>query len=160
MHNRNIKHRHFFIAGFVYILFACNTVREDNAEDKIKEILATERTAHLTKNDSLMTSVFADTTIQVNRGIVTFVPLQEARAKFSKYFHSADIIKWDDITAPVIRLSADKKMAFAIVQKQVIIKEAGPQNKMVYDTTDFAWISVFQKVNNKWQSVATVSTNK
>ena len=61
---------------------------------------------------------------------------------------------------PVIRLSDDGSLAYAIIQKQVILSRSDSLGKPIIDTTDYAWISVYRKQKGEWKVECNVSTNK
>jgi hypothetical protein len=119
-----------------------------------------ERKAHFEKNVSLFTSEFADSMVSVNRGVVTISNNNQRRRRIEGYFNSVDFIKWDDIVPPKISFSDDGTMAYAIVQKQVIISLKDNSHHAAFDTTDFAWVAIYRKTGSGWKIECNVSTNK
>jgi hypothetical protein len=139
----------------IIILTSCQT-KHTNEEEKIRELLKREKTAHLTENVDMFVSEFAEGMISVNRGVVTQFTKEEHQQRISRYFNSVEFTKWEDSAEPIIKFSDDQSLAYAIIQKQVIIT----RNNSQPDTTDFAWISVFRKLNDEWKVDCNVSTNK
>ena len=83
-------------------------------------------------------------------GEVSVSTIDEHKARLKNYFDNFEFVKWEDKVSPIIKLSDDGKMAYAIIQKQVIVtlKET---NFMTPDTTDFAWISILRKTDGQWK---------
>jgi hypothetical protein len=51
-------------------------------------------------------------------------------------------------------------MAYAIVQKQVILSYPDSLGATITDTADYAWISIYRKYNGRWKIETNASTNK
>ena len=51
-------------------------------------------------------------------------------------------------------------LAYAIVQKQVILSYADSPGKKLIDTTDYAWATIYRKKVGEWKAECNVSTNK
>ena len=133
----------------------------DKDTEVITELLATERKAHFQKDVSLFMSEFSDSMISINHGLVTRASPQATRDRIKNYFDRVEFLKWDDIETPMIRFSNDGSMAYAIVQKQVIVSIKDSAKKETLDTTDFAWLSVYRKMNDgSWKIECNASTNK
>ena len=133
----------------------------DKDTEVITELLATERKAHFQKDVSLFMSEFSDSMISINHGLVTRASPQATRDRIKNYFDRVEFLKWDDIETPMIRVSNDGSMAYAIVQKQVIVSIKDSAKKDTLDTTDFAWLSVYRKMNDgSWKIECNASTNK
>ena len=49
-------------------------------------------------------------------------------------------------------------MAYAIVEKQVILKNKSEGNRI--DTINYAWVSIYEKKEKDWKLVCNGSTNK
>jgi hypothetical protein len=129
-------------------------------EKEIRSILQQERKAHFDRNTDLFVSEFADSMISVNKGIVTKAGKEENKKRIGKYFGRVEFIKWDDVAKPQIRFSNDGSLAYAIVQKQVILSYPDSLGKKIIDTTDYAWVSIYRKENGIWKVETNVSTNK
>lgn len=80
--------------------------------------------------------------------------------RISKYFGSVQFIKWDDTAEPIIRFSDDGSLAYAIVQKDVIVTYPDSTGNAVNDTTHYAWSSIYRKQNGQWKVECNISTNK
>lgn len=84
----------------------------------------------------------------------------ENEKRIEKYFSSVNFIKWDDVAEPLIRFSSDGLMAYAIVQKQVVLSYPDSMGKSFVDTTNYAWISIYRKEKGQWKIETNISTNK
>jgi len=153
-------YRNFFL---LVILISCNhTGKRSNAgeESAIRNLLQQERTAHFDRNVDLFVSEFADSMIAVNKGNVSVLSKEQNKQRIRPYFESVRFIKWDDIAEPVIRFSDDGKMAFAVIQKQVILSYPDSTGRSSLDTTNYAWVSIYRKQKGEWKVEANISTNK
>ena len=143
------------------LFFSCNNnASHINDEKAIRDLLQQERKAHFEKDTDLFISEFADSMISVNKGIVTRSSTSENKSRIGKYFGSVEFIKWDDVAEPIIRFSNDGSMAYAVVQKLVILSYADSLGKKSIDTTDFAWVSIYRRQNDQWKVECNASTNK
>ena len=147
----------------VVIFHACTdngNVDRQKETKAIKSLLQQERKAHFDKDTELFMSEFADSMISVNKGKVTIATPDENKKRIGSYFSSVQFIKWDDVAEPVIRLSDDGSLAYAIVQKQVILSRVDSIGKQFIDTTDYAWVSIYRKHKEGWKVECNASTNK
>jgi len=157
--NRNTS----FVFFMVIIFCSCwgsHGFDKQKETQAIIELLQQERKAHFDRNVDLFLAEFADSMLSVNKGKVSVVTPEENRDRISKYFGSADFIKWDDVAEPVIRFSDDGSLCYAIIQKQVILSSPDSLGKKQQDTTGFAWASIYRKQKGKWRVECNVSTKK
>ena len=146
---------------FLLLLIACNSKPGLEKERKtIVTMLQTERKAHFDRNVELFMSEFADSMLSVNKGIVSSLTKDEHKERIGKYFGSVQFIKWDDTVEPIIRFSDDGSLAYAIVQKDVILTYPDRTGKAFYDTTHYAWSSIYRKQKGEWKVECNISTNK
>jgi hypothetical protein len=152
------KFSFFFL---LILLMACSSKVDIEKEKKIIiSMLQTERKAHFDRNTDLFVSEFADGMISVNKGKVSVDSKAEHQNRMGNYFGSVEFIKWDDTAEPIIRFSDDGSLAYAIVQKDVILTYPDSAGKAFYDTTHYAWTSIYRKLNGEWKVEANTSTNK
>ena len=150
------------IMGFVPIcLISCQT--KDgyaDAEKEIRDMLQQERKAHFDRDVELFVSEFAVGMTSVNKGVVSSPTKEENMQRIGKYFGRVEFVKWDDVADPIIRFSDDASLAYAIVQKQVIVSYADSLGKKMTESKDYAWATIYRKLNGKWLVECNVSTNK
>ena len=146
---------------FLPILFGCN-LKPDLEKEKqtILSMLQTERKAHFDRNVDLFMSEFADSMVSVNKGVVSSPTKAEHKERIGKYFDSVHFIRWDDSVDPIIRFSDDGSLAYAIIQKDVIVMYPDSLGKAIYDTTHYAWTSIYRKQKGEWKVECNISTNK
>lgn len=142
-------------------LLSCNSRADLEKERKaILEMLQTERKAHFDRNADLFIAEFADSMISVNKGVVSVPTKDEHKKRIGNYFGSVQFIKWDDTAAPIIRFSNDGSLAYAIIQKNVILSYPDSTGKEFYDTAHYAWSSIYRKYEGEWKVECNISTNK
>lgn len=143
------------------LLVACKQQADRGADEKqIRTMLANERKAHFDRDVELFVKEFSDSMLSVNKGNIKYTPPDTMRKSIGKYFGTVQFIKWDDTTPPVIRFSNDGSLAYALVQKEVIVNYPDSAGKMITDTTYYAWASVYRKEKGEWKIEANISTNK
>ena len=146
----------------ILVIFVSCTAKPDLEKEKqtIMSMLQTERKAHFERNVNLFIAEFADSMISVNRGIVSIPTKEQHKERIGKYFGRVQFIKWDDTAGPIIRFSDDGSLAYAIIQKNVIVTYPDSTGKTYYDTTHYAWSSIFRKYSGEWKVECNISTNK
>ena len=145
------------LPGFI----ACSSKPDLEKEKKtILKMLQTERKAHFDRHVDLFMSEFAEGMISVNKGDVTTATKELNKERISKSFGSVQFIKWDDTAEPIIRFSDDGSLAYAIVQKEVIVTYPDSTGMAPNDTTHYAWSSIYRKQNGQWKVECNISTNK
>lgn len=154
--------QYFLLAVAGFFMLSCTHRPNDLSKEKkaIQDLLQQERKAHFDRDTDLFVREFSDSMLSVNRGIVKYTPPDTMRRSVGKYFAAVKFIKWDDLAEPVIRFSADGSLAYAIVQKEVIVSYPDTTGRLFFDTTLYAWASVYRKVGGAWKAEANISTNK
>jgi hypothetical protein len=150
-----------YIFLFLPILTGCNSKPDlEKERQTILSMLQAERKAHFDRNVDLFMSEFAEGMISVNKGEVTTPTKELNKERIGKYFGSVRFIEWDDTAEPIIRFSDDGSLAYAIVQKDVIVTYPDSTGKALNDTTHYAWSSIYRKQNGQWKVECNISTNK
>ena len=146
----------------ILVLFVSCITKPGLEKEKqtILSMLQTERKAHFDRNVELFVSEFADSMISVNKGIVSIPTKEQHKERIGKYFGAVQFIKWDDTAEPIIRFSGDGSLAYAIIQKDVILTYPDSTGKAYYDTTHYAWSSIYRKYHGEWKIECNISTNK
>ena len=153
--------KYLFCSLLLLFLLACSSKTDLDKERKaLLAMLQAERKAHFGRNVDLFISEFADSMISVNRGVVSAPTKTEHKERIGQYFGSVEFIKWDDTAEPIIRFSDDGSLAYAIIQKDVILTYHDSTGKLLYDTTHYAWSSIYRKYQGEWKVECNISTNK
>lgn len=145
----------------VMAINACTSKHDLAKEEKaIRDLLQQERKAHFDRDVKLFMSEFSDSMVAVKNGTVKTATKEENEKRLGAYFGSVEFIKWDDAAPPLIRFSDDGSLAYAVLQKEVILTYPDTTGKAFYDTTNYAWVSVYRKQKGEWKVEANISTNK
>lgn len=153
--------KYALISLLLLSVISCNSRIDLEKERKaILEMLQTERKAHFDRNVDLFIAEFADSMISVNKGVVSAPTKDEHKRRIGNYFGSVQFIKWDDTAAPIIRFSDDGSLAYAIIQKNVILTYPDSTGRVFYDTAHYAWSSIYRKYEGEWKVECNISTNK
>ncbi|HKN66896.1 MAG TPA: nuclear transport factor 2 family protein [Gemmatimonadaceae bacterium] len=135
----------------------------DEAADRaaLLRLHAEQRTAHLEHRADLLVAGQADTLWNVSGGRISANPRERARASFQAYFDASTFAAWDDVTPPRIRISADGRMAYVIVDKRVHVTITPSRGGApVVQRVHYAWLSVYEKIDGRWQMTAIASTER
>jgi hypothetical protein len=135
----------------------------DDAADRAEllRLHAEQRTAHLEHRADLLVAGQADTLLNVSAGRVSARPREQARASFQAYFDASTFSAWDDIAPPRIRISADGRMAYVVVEKRVHVAIApSGGGAPVVQRVRYAWLSVYEKIDGRWRMTAIASTDR
>jgi hypothetical protein len=144
------------------VAVSCSNVTKPDFEKERTVILKLQddqREYHFRKNARAMVDIHSDEFISIDRGKVSFPQPEQTFKMFDRYFKSVEFVKWDDIQEPIIRFSDDASVAYVAVQKEVILKAIAADGKEAMDTTRYAWLSVYKKVDDAWKLDCITSTN-
>jgi hypothetical protein len=154
----------------ILTLLACTTLiscsykvtqatTSNNFSKSLLESNETQRKAHILGDAKLFAGEIADSMISINKGSVTVMKNSDIENRFSSYFNSVDYISWDDISAPIIEYSDDKKTAIVHVNKLIDIQAVGDETGK-HHYTQFAWSATYKWFDNKWKITSNTSTDK
>lgn len=147
------------IAGVLWVaVVACVSPEAAHpGEAELLRLQALQRRAHLEENADLLTSIFADGFISVEEGAISRPSRQESRARFQAYFDRVELLAWEDITPPIVRVSGDGTVGHVLVHKQVRLRDptSGQESE-----TEFAWLETYGKQGGEWKLTTVVSTQR
>lgn len=129
------------------------------AMNEIAALLKQARVAHFTRNAKLLVSTFAEDFSSVSSGKISKPSREASLTRFQNYLNNSTFIEWDDITPPIIKVSDDASMAYALVHKKVRLTAKNEIGKEEEETEIFAWIETYRKIKGEWKLTAVVSTN-
>lgn len=129
------------------------------AMSEISTLLKQAQIAHFTRNANLLVSTFADDFSSISNGKISRPTREASLARFQNYLNNSTFIEWDDIKPPVIKVSDDASMAYALVHKKVRLLAKNESGKEQEETEIFAWAEIYRKIKNEWKLTAVVSTN-
>lgn len=152
--------RYVYLLAYTIVAFSGCTGSIDIGREKqnIRDILSQERKAHFDKNVDLFVSTFADSMISVHSGKTDRKSIDDYKKRFGPYFNRVTFSRWDDSKEPIIDISDDGSMAYAVVNKTVVLTYPDTLGKPFYDSTNYAWVSIYKKINGQWKGVCNAST--
>lgn len=142
-------------------LMSCHhssTIDLEKEKQALLQLDEQARQFHFTKNSKGMADGFSADFISINKGNISKPTYEEHINRFDNYFKRVEFVKWDNVSAPVVRFSDDVSIAYVAIDKLVVLTLKEEQEKL--DTTHFAWLSVFKKINGQWMLDCVASTNK
>lgn len=129
------------------------------ALNELMELHRQDRAAHFQRDAKLLVGSFADDFISIGNGKIQTPTRQASLDRFTNYFQNSTFLEWDDIVPPVIKVSNDSTMGYAIVSKRVRLKTRDAAGGEVESTEVFAWLATYRKINEQWKLTALASTN-
>jgi hypothetical protein len=132
----------------------------EREKQMILQLEADQREFHVKKNAEALVDKFSDDLITVNRGVIDHPERESSLKRFQAYFDRVEFVKWDDRQVPVVRFSDDGSIAYAVLDKIVVVKTFDANNRLVLDSTHFAWVSVYKKEDGAWKLDCIASTNE
>ncbi len=151
-----------FFSLFILILSGCGT-GEPDFEKMRSEILALHKAmidAHLKKDVDYIVDCFSDDFIFVANGNITTRTKEQHREIFNSYLSNTDFSEYKDVSDPVIRFSKDGSTAWSIVKVRVVDKRKSDDGSVKDRSIVYAWITIYERKDNKWVRTVEVSTNK
>jgi hypothetical protein len=144
------------------LLVACASPAGGPVADRAKllRLHQSARAAHLEKRADRMVASFDDSVRFVAAGEVTVRSLAENRARLQAYFDRSTFQAWDDIAAPILRISPDGRMAYKIVQKRVRLTAPDSSGRPVAEHVVYAWVEMYEKPDDRWVLMAVASTDR
>src|SRR5829696_240394 len=163
-------------ALLLVVMLACTTRPSSNADTSapraqpvaarsadsvaLLRLHARAREAHLARRADWLVAGQADSLLSVSGGRVSISPRARVRAGFQPYFDASTFQAWDDVVPPRIRISADGRMAYVVVEKRVHLTTRDSTGATQAERTRFAWLSVYEKQGGEWRMTAIASTDR
>ena len=127
------------------------------------EILEMHRSfiqAHLDKDAEFIADPTSPDYLSVSNGLVKNIDAVEMEKMLSEYLNTTEFSEYKEVAEPVIGISRDGSIAWAVVQVRVAGTQTNPDgSSSTYDTL-WAWLSLFQRDGDKWIRIVDVSTNR
>lgn len=143
------------------LLLASAAPQASNDEAEIIAGHERARKAHLTGDADLLASGIAEKFIEAGRGKVTEKTREQVRQMFTEYFKVAKYTVWRDTFPPKVTISGDGRMAWMIVgvHGELTLKDV-KTGKSRPASFESSWISVLQKIDGRWKTIAISSSVK
>lgn len=139
-----------------------NLDADDSASAKA-ELLAVHqaaRRAHFNRDvDSIVAGMGPEFTM-VREGNIRVMSREDVRKQFAEYFRGTEFSAWDDLEPPIIRVSPDGKAGWMIVRVRIAYTKTDAGGATSKEDTAMAWMSAYEKRDEKWLLVANATTSK
>ena len=133
------------------------TVDLEKEKAEILRLHELDRAAHLSDSAADLVSRLAPELISVTEGKIIRQSREENRKLFEEYFRGSKHTAWDDLEPPVIRVSPDGQMAWAIYRVHSRYEQTKDGKKEISEFVA-AWMSAYEKRDGKWEMTAVAST--
>jgi hypothetical protein len=117
-----------------------------------------DREAHFKTDVELLQRSSPEEFIAVSRGKIHRSKKSDERKMFTEYFKGAKYDEWDDLEEPIVRVSKDGSMAWAITRLRVKRTQKDGAGKDKEEKFTYAGIMTYEKADGRWMRVANVST--
>ena len=127
---------------------------------EILDLHKTEIDAHLNKDVDFFVQDISEDYLAVSGGEIREPTLEETRLKFSNYLNNTVFAEYRDLCEPIIGFSKDGSLAWSIVQVKVVGRRTmddGSERDLDFTC---AWITLYERQDDKWMRLADVSTFK
>ena len=127
---------------------------------EILDLHKTEIDAHLNKDVDFFVQDISEDYLAVSGGEIRKPTLEETRLKFSNYLNNTVFAEYRDLCEPIIGFSKDGSLAWSIVQVKVVGRRTmddGSERDLDFTC---AWITLYERQDDKWVRLADVSTFK
>jgi len=145
------------------ISMSCNQEKEVDLEQARRAILKlhnAQRDYHFNKDSIGFASQFSDNFKGIGNGSISSSTKEERISRYNRYFSAVEFIKWDDVSEPIIRFSDDATMAYALVDKIVVLSYKNQEGNTTQEETHFAWTAIYRKYDDEWKIESVTSTKK
>ena len=127
---------------------------------EILDLHKTEIDAHLKKDVDFFVQDISEDYLAVSGGEIRKPTLEETRLKFSNYLNNTVFAEYRDLCEPIIGFSKDGSLAWSIVQVKIVGRRTmddGSERDLDFTC---AWITLYERQDDKWMRLADVSTFK
>ncbi len=128
-------------------------------EAELRQVLESNRAAHLSVDASMLVAHLADSVISVDAGAVFVQTREEIEDSYRAYFEGATYRAWEDIDPPVIAIATDGSLAS--VTRRVRVDREGPRFGGRLARVQFvaAWTATYEPDGDTWKMTSVTSTS-
>jgi hypothetical protein len=132
----------------------------DSEQEKARLLQLHESTlqAHFANDANAFLAQYASQWYDVRNAGVRLRTKEEALPAIEQYFKRTRFYDISEITAPVIHISADASMAWAVGAIRVRASQDGPDEQEKDFSFRCAWVSVYEKRAGEWAQVVDASS--
>lgn len=118
------------------------------------------RAAHINKNAAAIAVLVSDDFLNIADGEIDQWTPEDVVTRLQPYLDRSDFLAWDDLQEPIIHISDDGTMAYAVILKDVHLTRPGEDGEMVEERTIFAWTETYEKRGGEWRLTSVTSTDR
>lgn len=116
--------------------------------------------AHLDKDATFLAEPTSPDYLSVSNGQVQKMSADEMERMLAEYLGATEFSAYQDTAEPVIGVSRDGSLAWAVVQVRVAGTRTMPDDSTRAFDTQWAWITLYQRSGDRWLRLVDVSTNR
>ncbi len=149
------------VALLLLTMVACQ--ERPDAEALRAEILELHRSfikAHLDKDAAYIARFTAPDYVSVSDGRVERMNARQMEARLSDYLGATRFREYRDLAEPVIGVSRDGSLAWAIVQVRTAATQTLPDSSTHSYDVAWAWMTLYRREDGTWSRIADVSTKR
>ena len=151
----------FFLFPLLITITSCSPAPDLEADRaELLRIHELQRTAHLEKDGELLASLISSDFVNIRAAEIDRPTPEEMAARIQPYLDRSTFLEWDDVDAPVIRISGDGTMASVIVHKSVRIRYQADSGEVQEGHTIFVWTELYEKREGEWKLTMVTSTDR
>jgi hypothetical protein len=155
------KKHSFMLVVIVLTMLGCQS--NPDFEKMRSEILDLHNAliyAHWNKDVDFFTKDISENYFSVGNGEIRRQTKSEIAERFTNYLNNTTFTEYKDLQEPVIGFSKDGSLAWSVVQVKVAgVREMDDKTKRDFDYT-FAWITLYEKQEDKWIRLGEASNSK
>ena len=131
---------------------------QKQAEAELLSLHKEERRAHFSHDVEGLLGHIAAQLLDVRDGRINRTSREDVRNRFLEYFKQSQFSVWDDVEPPIVHASSDGKIGWMIVRVRIAYTKTDASGKRTSENIVGAWMSAYEKLNEKWVMTAVTST--
>lgn len=128
--------------------------------DTLLALQTEERRVHIEYDARAFAALMTDSTVQVNRGLVSHASTEALLERFGAYFAGTSFAEWADIVPPSVRVDAEGGRADVLVERRVRGVSIDAGGRAVGHHTRFAWTEMWVRTPSGWRITQVTSTDR
>lgn len=157
------KNHIIILFATISLTYSCQDLDDNNRfaeKEMILILLDQQKQYHFKEMAEELVSQLSTNYIDINKGEIKTPTREESISGFKNYFNSVEFEKWDDINPPIIRFSDENTMAYAIINKEVVLKYKDEEDQLIRLSIEYSWVAIYSKWHDGWKIDCIASTNK
>ena len=105
----------------------------------------------------MLADLVADTITSVDGGAVFRMTREDVAAQFEAYFGTVDIVRWESVEEPIVRL-APGGISATVIRRVRMERDVSRLGARTRDTVVLAWSSGYERIEGVWRMVSVATT--